>query len=159
MFTTILCATDGSEHADRALRYATELARQNHSQLHVVHVIERVVGGRLTGQNVFLNETEINDAIKAQTAKIANETSVHTTLHLAKGTSTHVAERLAEIADNLDADLIVTGTRGHTPLGGLMSGSVTQRLLHNTSRPVLALPPTHHSTPNSASPERIRSAA
>jgi nucleotide-binding universal stress UspA family protein len=159
MFTTILCATDGSEHADRALRYATDLARENHSQLHVVHVTERFVAGRLAGQNVFFNETEINDSIKAQTATIVSETEVNASLHLARGTTSHVAERLAEIADDLDADLIVIGTRGHAPLGGLMLGSVTQRLLHATSRPVLALPPTHHCTQSSASTERIRSAA
>jgi nucleotide-binding universal stress UspA family protein len=76
MFTTILCATDGSEHADRALRYATELAREGQGELHIVHVIERLVGGRMSGENVFLNEAEIKDAFGAQAAEISSDSGV-----------------------------------------------------------------------------------
>ena len=34
----------------------------------------------------------------------------------------------------------MVGTRGHTPLGGMLLGSVTQRLLHIAPCPVLAVP-------------------
>lgn len=152
MFTTILCATDGSEHADRALGYATELTRQHDSELHIAHVTEKLVGGRMTGQDAFLNEAEINTKIKAQTAQLLSEHGVDATLHITKDTPSHVVERLAQIADQIDADLIVVGTHGYSPLAGLMLGSVTQRLLHTTHRPVLALPPTtssHHPSPQS----------
>lgn len=159
MITRILCATDGSEHADRALRYSTELARQEDGELHVVHVIERLRGGRMSGQNVFLNEAEIDNKIKAQTAELANEHGVRATLHIAKGPPSHVAEHLAEIADEIDADLIVVGTRGHSSLGGLLLGSVTQRLLHAAHRPVLALPPNTSPYQSSAQSRGLRSAA
>ena len=36
--------------------------------------------------------------------------------------------------------MIVVGTRGHTAIGGLLLGSVTQRLLHIGTCPVLAVP-------------------
>ena len=52
------------------------------------------------------------------------------------------AKQLAELAERIDADLIVLGSRGHAPLAGVVLGSVTQQLLHATGRPVLALPPT-----------------
>jgi nucleotide-binding universal stress UspA family protein len=159
MFTRILCATDGSEHADRALRYSTELARQGDGDLHVVHVIERLRGGRISGQNVFLNEAEIDNKIKAQTAELANEHGVRATLHIVKGPASRVAEHLAEIADAIDADLIVVGTRGHSSLGGLLLGSVTQRLLHTAHRPVLALPPTTSRLQSSAPSRGLQSAA
>jgi nucleotide-binding universal stress UspA family protein len=152
MFTTILCATDGSQHADRALRYAAALAEQDRCELHIVHVTERLLGGRLSGENVFLNEPELHDAIRAQATRIASETGVNASLHIVKGTTSRVANRLSEVAVDLDADLIVVGTHGRTPLGGLVLASVTQRLLHVTSRPVLALPPERGGAPRRPAP-------
>ena len=52
---------------------------------------------------------------------------------------------IVEIAEEANADLIVAGTRGHSPLAGLLLGSVTQRLLHIARCPVLVAPPTDRS--------------
>jgi nucleotide-binding universal stress UspA family protein len=51
------------------------------------------------------------------------------------------AHAIASIADGANADLIVVGTRGHSPVAGLLLGGVTQRLLHIAHQPVLAVPP------------------
>ena len=51
------------------------------------------------------------------------------------------ARPIAAIAGDVDADLIVVGTRGHSGLAGIVLGSVTQRLLHLAHQPVLAVPP------------------
>jgi nucleotide-binding universal stress UspA family protein len=63
------------------------------------------------------------------------------------------ARRLAELAERIDADLIVVGSRGHAPLTGVMLGSVTQQLLHEANRPVLAVPPGCESEATPARPE------
>ncbi len=159
MLSRILCATDGSEHADRALRYATQLASQRGAELHIVHVIEKLTVGRLAGQNVYLNEAEINSKITHQAAEITHGQGINATLHATKGNTNRLAQRIAEIADNVDADVIVIGTHGHAPLAGLLLGSVTAQLLHVTHRPVLALPPPSNPRQTDAQPERLRSAA
>lgn len=143
MFTTILWATDGSDEADRALVYAVELAQHDHAQLHVVHIVEKLVGGRATGQPLQINEDDLVAKVEAQTKQITVEHGVDASLHVVAEITGHVAARVAEIADETNADLVVVGTRGRSALRGLLLGSVTQGLLHTARCPVLAVPPTH----------------
>jgi nucleotide-binding universal stress UspA family protein len=52
-----------------------------------------------------------------------------------------VATKIADMAAENGADLIIVGTRGHSALGGVLLGGVTQRLLHVAPCPVLMVPP------------------
>jgi nucleotide-binding universal stress UspA family protein len=49
-------------------------------------------------------------------------------------------DALLEVAEELDARMIVVGTFGEPPLKGIILGSTTNRLLHLTERPVLVVP-------------------
>lgn len=140
MFTNILWATDGSEQADRALDYAVQIADREHGRLHVVHVVERLVGGRASGADAHLDEHDLIIKVKAQTARIAADHDIRTTAHIVPEAAGHVAARIADVAAEAGVDLIVVGTRGRSALGGLVLGSVTQRLLHVAGCPVLAVP-------------------
>ena len=51
------------------------------------------------------------------------------------------AQSIADVAAEVGADVIVVGTRGHSPVGGVFAGSVAQRLLEVSPCPVLAVPP------------------
>ena len=53
------------------------------------------------------------------------------------------ARSIADVADEVGADLIVVGTRGHSALAGVFLGSVTQKLLHLAGCPVLCVPAPH----------------
>jgi nucleotide-binding universal stress UspA family protein len=140
MFTNILWATDASPEADAALHYAVEMAEHSHARLHVVHVVEKFIGGRTTGQDALLNEHEIVTKIKTQIAGVAQEHAIKPTLHVVAEAAGHVAGRISDVAQETGADLIVVGTRGRSALGALVLGSVTQRLLHVSTCPVLAVP-------------------
>jgi nucleotide-binding universal stress UspA family protein len=138
MFKTILWATDGSEVADRALPYAKKLAEGNDRRLVVVHVKELLVG-RAAGYPVYANEDELQAKIRRQVDELRAE-GFDATLQLATAYAPHAASMIADIARDVPADVIVVGTRGHSPLAGLLHGSVTQRLLHVAPCPVLAVP-------------------
>jgi nucleotide-binding universal stress UspA family protein len=140
MFDTIVWATDGSEHADRALEYAHQLAKSDDASLHVIHVIERFAGSRAAGQNQHADEPEIDDKISRQAALLRADDGIQTHIHM-YGTAGSVAKRIAEISREVDADVIVVGTRGHSSAAGAVLGSVTQQLLHVAHCPVLAVPP------------------
>jgi nucleotide-binding universal stress UspA family protein len=60
---------------------------------------------------------------------------------MARGQTGKIANRILEIVGDVGADLIVVGTHGHSALGTVVLGSVTQRLLHAGHCPVLAVPP------------------
>ena len=61
-------------------------------------------------------------------------------LHRPHPPSGHAARTIAEIAEEVEADLIVVGTHGYGRVAGLLLGSVTQGLLHAGVCPVLAVP-------------------
>ncbi|MEU8347178.1 Nucleotide-binding universal stress protein, UspA family [Actinomadura meyerae] len=48
---------------------------------------------------------------------------------------------IVDVADELDASLIVTGSRGLAGARSVILGSVSTRVLHHAHRPVLVVPP------------------
>jgi nucleotide-binding universal stress UspA family protein len=139
MFKKIIWATDGSASAYRALPYAKELARQDDTSLLVVHAVENYAGSRAAGLPVYVDDEEMQARIEQQVAELQAE-GIDAELKVVTGLGIRPAHAIAEVAKEAGADLIVTGTRGHTALGGLLLGSVTQRLLHIAPCPVLAVP-------------------
>jgi nucleotide-binding universal stress UspA family protein len=139
MFKTIVVATDGSESGDRAMSMAQQLASSSGARVLVTHVAELMVG-RSAGYPVNLDEDEVRAKITNQVADLkAAGLDAEVKMHaVAVGGPAHL---IADDAEAAGADLIVTGTRGHSPVAGLMLGSVTQRLLHIAPCPVLVVPP------------------
>ena len=83
------------------------------------------------------------DQIRAEIAHEAKELSdrgIETRVELADVTAGGPAHAIVDITDRNDGDLIVTGTRGHGSVAGLMLGGVAHRLLHIAKRPTLAVP-------------------
>ena len=138
MFKTIVWATDGSDAADAALPYVKGLAEGEGRKLVAVHSKE-LLRGRAGGYPVYADEDEVLAKIQRQADELrADELDV--TLRIETTAAPGAAHMIADAARNLAADVIVVGTRGHTAVGGLLLGSVTQRLLHIASCPVLAIP-------------------
>jgi nucleotide-binding universal stress UspA family protein len=138
MFKTIVLALDASEGSRAAVPIATELARHNGAQIVIAHVEQDIVGKG--GAPVPPTEDEIQAELRRQAEELSKE-GIDTRVEIRNVVLGGPAHRIAEIADEANADLIVVGTHGHTALGGLLLGSVTQRLLHIAHRPVLAVPP------------------
>ena len=84
------------------------MARADHGQLHLAHVIERIPGGsRLGGQDVFLTEFEIDARIVRQSEELARQTGVRAEVHLI-ATSGQPAKQLAALTCS-------TASRIHVP--------------------------------------------
>jgi nucleotide-binding universal stress UspA family protein len=145
VFKKVIWATDGSEAADRALPLARSLAAESDGSLLVVYCEEFTLPGKGGGSvPVHANEEELQAKIARQVAE-ASGNGVKATLESTRSRVGGAAHVIAEIAEREQADLVVVGTRGHTALAGLLLGSVTQRLLHISPCPVLAVPARNHS--------------
>jgi nucleotide-binding universal stress UspA family protein len=138
MFKTIVWATDGSETAGHALPFALELVARDGAKLVVVHVRELAVG-RMGGYPMYADEPDLRERLVAQLETL-REGGVDAVLVERSCSAGHAAKRIAEAAEEHDADLIVLGTHGHTRIGGALIGSTTQELLHLGRVPVFAVP-------------------
>lgn len=141
MFKKIVWATDGSDAADQSLPYVKELATDHGASVVVCHSVLTMVGAGAHGAPLAsLGEDELKTKLGGQVDELA-AAGVDAELKLVGGDTLHgAAHDIVRVADAEGGDLIVAGTRGHTALGGLLLGSVTQRLLHLAHCPVLVIP-------------------
>ncbi len=139
MFRKIIWATDGSAGADHALGYARDLARVYGAELVVVHGEEKSTARSSIGYSRRVDEEDLEAKVKRQVAEL-NESGIAASIRIIGGHAP-AATLIAEVAEDIGADAVVMGTRGHNPIAGLLLGSVTNRLLHILHCPVLAVPP------------------
>ena len=153
MFKTIVLAIDGSESSDLAVAAAAELARESGGRIIAVHIKE-LVAGRFAGP-VRVDEDDLQTKIRGQVKELA-DSGLNVTLEMHSTMTGGPAPVVADTADREDADVIVSGTRGHTALASVIVGSVAQRLLHLAPCPVLVVPMGHG--PHGHSSERAEQA-
>ena len=138
MFSTIVWATDGSQAADRAIPYVSGLAQHHRASVITLHTVEHVAGPQ--AGPVHADEEDLKSKIQDQVAALSKD-GIDARMEIVGGsTLVGAAHVIADFAEKVGADLIIVGTRGHTAIGGLLLGSVTQRLLHITPCPVLTVP-------------------
>ena len=137
MFKTILLAVDGSEHAEKAAELAAQLAREGNDEIVVTHVTE-VLPARYQvhpGLDYEFDQEAIELAKGYATDMEADGLKVR--IELRHSQYGHIARVITNLADELDAGLIVMGSRGRSDLSALLLGSVAHKVLHLSRRPVL----------------------
>jgi nucleotide-binding universal stress UspA family protein len=139
MFKSIVWSTDGSEHAQRALPYVKGLAREGGAAITILHVVERIEGGGAVGLPRRADEPELQAQLQKLTAELSEE-GFSASLIIRGDVGVRPAHEVVEVARETGADLIVVGSRGLSAIGGLLLGSVAQRLLHLAPCPVLVVP-------------------
>lgn len=139
MFNTIVLGLDGSEGSKLAVPVASELAGRNGARVVIVHVDERIPakGGV---HPVRADEEQVREELDEQARQLASQ-GIDVKFDVVEIVLGGPARAIEDVAEREGAELIVVGRRGHSPVAGLVLGSVTQRLLHIARRSVLAAPP------------------
>lgn len=136
MYTKVIWATDGSDHAEAALREALRLTSPG-GRIIAVHCDQRMTG-RAGASPVIADEEDVLAAVRKRVQLLASD-GVPIELVVRRSHS-EPADVVAAVAEELDADVIVCGTRGHGALAGAVVRSFGHRLLHVARCPVVVVP-------------------
>jgi nucleotide-binding universal stress UspA family protein len=148
MGRSIICGVDGSPDSQAALEVAARLADRLGSTLILTHVAEpeyvpyaaAYPFGGTSGPIAVAKEVESEEEAAARLLELlaVDAGLADAEKRVAIG---HPAERLAELADEEDAELIVIGSRGQGALKSAFLGSVSYNLVGIARCPVLIVPP------------------
>lgn len=140
MYETILLATDGEQGVEQAASHALELAELADATVRVLYVVDESVYGAYSGDE-FVQEDEGPQATLEEHGEQALEeiaaagadrgVTVETTLRYGSPDEEIVAE-----GEECNADLLVLGTHVRPDEYRQLLGSVTERVLRLTERPV-----------------------
>ena len=139
MADAIVVGTDGSETATRALMEATRFAKALEAELHIVSAFEPMHGAKVASPSDAAIEHQPVPP-DAQVRTIVDEAAAHArtsgvepTTHTVSGDP---ADALLHVADELDANLIVVGSRGMHGMKRVL-GSVPNKVSHGARCSVL----------------------
>lgn len=136
LFKTILLATDGSADADMAVRATVDLSQKTGAELHVVHAWHTVPSPHFGSWISGAFEQRAREVVDEQVEKIKAAGGEVSKDYLKKEPP---AQAVLGLAAELNADLIVMGSRGLGPVKRLVLGSVSEEVVNRARRPVLLL--------------------
>lgn len=140
-FRKILVPLDFSSHSDAALALAIELAKEQGSELHLIHAYElptavTMAYGIAIPQSVWDGVQEAAAGRLEEGRLRAEAAGVRAHTHLA---TSPAADAIVTAAETQGIDLIVMGTRGLTGLKHVLLGSVAERTIRGAPCPVLTV--------------------
>jgi nucleotide-binding universal stress UspA family protein len=140
MIKRIVLALDGSPEADYALPITQELALATGAAVTVVHVREMMLVPVVGGVPRRIDATEVEERVAEDVATLVNA-GVDAELRIVASTyAGGPAHDINAVAEEVEAGLIVVGTRGFGVIKGMLVGSVAHRLPYVAKCPVLTVP-------------------
>lgn len=143
MSTKIVVGVDGSESATRAVEWCAQHAPALDAEVVAVHAVEEPVYPVPT--LAYVAVPPLSDEARAELLRLLDEEwcaplrdgSVRYRALLVDGPP---ATALVQVADDEDADLVVTGRRGRGGFAELVLGSTSHHLVHHAGRPLVIVP-------------------
>lgn len=137
---TILIATDGSNDSELAIRRAVDLANETDAVLHLAYVMvlsHWMVPDTLSDAQYQRLEEDARRLLDEQAEKAQAAGGVTLQKHLKVGR--RADEELIKLAEEIDADMIVVGSRGAGTISRALMGSDAESIVRHADRPVLVV--------------------
>lgn len=129
MLDKILYADSGTGHTQEMLKMLLEMPAFRHSQINILHVVPNVVSAE-----AFAEKWEEGGKIIANVIKNVGLDPTKVVTILKQGDPKDV---VCETAKEINADLIIMGSRGLQGLEAILENSVSQYVFQLTDRPML----------------------
>ena len=152
MYKRILVAIDGSDTSILALNEAIKLAKDQHSSLRLIHVLDPITISMVIQQRPGRPPVEAPNIVEyrksyeaaaqkiiADGSAIAREAGIEPDAELVvlNALGQHIYDVIEHEAKRWRADLIVIGSHGRRGIRRLLLGSVAEGLTRVASKPVL----------------------
>ena len=134
--TRLLLATDGSENTAQATTAAVDIAKKSGSELHLIHVWHDV---RTPHAHAFVKSElrrEGREILDEEAKRIGEMGGTVARSYLREG---RTFEEVIKLGDELDAGLLLVGSRGYRGLRRMLMGSHSEDIVHHAHRPVLVV--------------------
>ena len=144
MYTKILVPLDGSILAERALPHAGEIARATGAEVILLQVVRAPLGdspeaGQAEENRAFQDAVAETRAYLGKiVANLSGEYNAKVRPEILEGSP---AEGILGFAHKEDVDLIIMSTHGRSGVSKLLMGSVAEKVMLTTKRPVMLVKP------------------
>jgi len=132
MFETIVVATDGSDSVSRAVTVALDVAGRFDATVHALSVIDTDADG----DDADDRRAELTEHAEDALAMVESETNQPVVTAVREG---EPAAEITAYAEETDADLVTTGTRGRHGENRFLLGSVAEDVVRHCPVPVLTV--------------------
>lgn len=135
----ILVGTDGSDHAQRAVRWAADLAAQTGAEVVAAHAVGLLVStpdGPVPSTPAY--HDRLHRALEGEWTAELRAAGVPVRCRLVEGSA---VTALLQTAEDEAADLVVVGSRGAGGFSDLHLGSTSHQVALYADRPVTIIPP------------------
>ncbi|CCQ32964.1 UspA domain protein [Halorhabdus tiamatea SARL4B] len=136
MYDTVVLSTDGSASADRAVTVGLDLARRFDATVHALYVTDT---GEVDASPAAVRD-DLSNALEehGETAleQLSGQTDQSVVTAVREG---RPAAEICAYAEDVGADVVVTGTRGRHGEHAFLLGSVAEAVVRRSPVPVLTV--------------------
>lgn len=152
----ILYASDIDKGSRPAFRAAVSLCGHYNSEITYLHIIEPLSASAKSVVETMMSDESLHEMHNEGLANLKRkmeeriarfcETELEENEVLSEGSIHSRVEEgtpwktILRVADDIDADVIVMGTRTHSSLGQFLLGSTANKVMQNSKRPILIVP-------------------
>ncbi len=155
-YKNILIATDLTPNSEHAFKHTVLLARHSKAKIHLLHVVPEVDSSFRSYVSSMMGEGKLEEfearhedharnELKKELEEFARTELVNFPEDFKNIASIEVVHgravsQILQTADKIAADVIVMGTHGKGVLGHTFLGSVAEKVLQKSKRPVFIIP-------------------